>query len=197
MSYSLVGYIIMTVVLMLNVCLLTFWEQIINSLLIVLPLIFTLFIVVFIIWHTKLKKKAKTYPNVTLLYNGIVALITAFMYFSVCWLICRFSSLNFSIIHICIISVLIILLTLGGIYLYHICKYGKKQHSKRTLAVAISLGTVLAIIAGRVANLIDTKGNELMIITVVALIMGFLELFCSMLELSRYCVARKYNIVLE
>ena len=198
MSFSLAIYVFMTLFLMILICTVVLWEYISKTLLIAVPVFFAVLIIFFYVWDLKLEKTVLSTPKKALLFNGVLSIATSGMLFSVNGIMCYFGEIEFSKLHIFLCVVFIGLLILGSIYLYKTCRNGKKKkHSRKQLIAAISAGVVFAGLGRHLSKGIvfneEAKGMSL---SICLLILGFFELVCAIIELSRYYVACKYKIEL-
>lgn len=146
----------------------------------------------------KLKKVISDY-TIALLYNGLSSFITTCMFFSCSWIMLYFSEVSFSVIHIGLVIAFTVLLIIGAIYLYFTCRNGKKKtHSRVSIISSVILIAGFARFFARndfMSNvLID---DDIMAMSLGCLVLGFVELFCAIIELSKYYVSKKYDIALE
>jgi len=199
MSLSFMIYVIMTSLFMFLLCIVKFWEYITNNLLIIIPVFFLILMAAFSVWFFKLEKTVSAAPQKALLFNGILSIATSGMLFSVNGIMCYFGEIEFSKLHIFLCAIFIGLLILGSIYLYKTCRNGKKKkHSRKQLIAAVFAGVVLAGLGRHLSKGIvfgeEAKG---MSFSICLLILGFFELLCAIIELSRYYVSCKHKIELD
>lgn len=199
MSLSFMIYVILTSIFMFLLCTVKFWEYITNTLLIIIPGFFLILMAAFSVWFFKLEKTVSAAPQKALLFNGILSIATSGMLFSVNGIMCYFGEIEFSKLHIFMYVIFIVLLLLISIYMYYTCRNGKKKkYNRKQLAIGVFAGVALAGLGRRLSKVIvfneEAKG---MSFSICLLILGFFELVCAIIELSRYYVSCKHKIELD
>lgn len=204
-NMSLTVYILATIMCMTIFCLLVFWDQITRSVFIILPIFFSILIVPFSVWHLRLKKSVADDARKALLFNGVTNLAKSLMFFCTSLIVMRFANVDISIAHICVLIACTLLLIAATVYLYITCRNGKKkQSSKYSLAISISLITSMSAVALHFSRqrrrVLRQSGVQYQpnysFISLGCLVGGFIYLLCAIIELSKYYVAKKYNIEL-
>lgn len=198
MSFSFMIYVTMTVIIMGLLCAIVLREYVTQTPLVVVPAFFTILIPVFAVWFFKAEKKAKTVAETALLYNGAVSAASAAMFLCASWIFCQFT--RFFTLHLLFSAVFTVLIVLLSVYLYHTCRNGKKKkHSRKATVAGITSAVVLAGLGRHLSSgvALDNDAKVFTTLSICTLVLGFVELVCAIIELSRYYVAVKHNVKLD